>query len=75
MGKAKKIQILKYKCCGNTFAACTVPECYTDEDWTSELAKYVTAGNTDVEIVDNNTGLRFTKCECIEVGDQLTLEF
>ena len=29
----KKVQIVKYKCCGKVFAACCEPECYIERDW------------------------------------------
>lgn len=57
-----KIQIIKYKCCGKAFAACCEPDCYTDEDWTKELKKYVLRGD-NVEMVEPGDW-KFEKCEC-----------
>lgn len=42
------IQVIKYKCCGNIFAAYCEPDCYTDKEWLKDLEsdeKYV--GITD----------------------------
>ncbi|OBW43523.1 hypothetical protein AB670_00053 [Chryseobacterium sp. MOF25P] len=57
------IQVIKYKCCGNIFAACCEPECYTDMDWLKELKKYVERGNK-VEMIPNGGVLQFKRCEC-----------
>lgn len=56
----KKIQVIKYGCCGKVFAAAREPHCYTDKDWQKDLRKYVADG-CKVEIVDN---FEFGKCEC-----------
>ncbi|WP_294288523.1 hypothetical protein [uncultured Chryseobacterium sp.] len=56
------IQIIKYKCCGNAFAACHEPDCYTDKDWLKSLRKYVSQGAT-VEMIQPGQ-LQFKKCEC-----------
>lgn len=58
----KKIQIIKYKCCGKVFAACCEPECYTDSEWLKNLKKYVLKGHT-VEMAESTT---FGKCECVK---------
>lgn len=57
------IQVIKYKCCGNIFAACCEPDCYTDTDWLKDLRKYVKRGDK-VEMIPRGNGLQFKKCEC-----------
>lgn len=57
------IQVIKYKCCGNIFAACCEPDCYTDKDWLKDLKKYVEKGHK-VEMIPSGQGLQFKKCEC-----------
>jgi len=59
------IQVIKYKCCGKIFAACTEPECYTEKDWLRDLRKYVLRGDT-VEMIEAGT-LKFEKCTCKEI--------
>lgn len=60
-----KVQIIKYGCCGEIFAACTEPECYQDADWQKEMRKYIKQGHT-VETIDRND-FRFGNCKCNEV--------
>lgn len=55
------IQVIKKPCCGVVFAACVDPECYTDKDWTTELSKYVKAGNVVEMVESSNIG---GKCKC-----------
>lgn len=38
-----KSQVIKCFC-GKVFAACVVPECYTDKDWLKNLKQYVKQG-------------------------------
>lgn len=66
------IQVIKYKCCGKVFAACVEPDCYTDQDWTSSLRKYVLRGDK-VEMVKRGN-LKFEKCEC-DNNKQLGFKF
>jgi hypothetical protein len=73
------IQIVKYKCCQRTFAACAEPECYTDKDWLKNLKEYVNRGDT-VEMVESGLGLRLEKCQCqepvsIQTSSQLEINF
>jgi hypothetical protein len=53
--------------CGNTFAACNVPSCYTDKQWLKDLSIHVKNGCT-VSLVDDNK-VKFSKCVCDEVKD------
>ena len=58
------IQVIKYPCCGKIFAACTEPECYTDNDWLKSLKKYVKQGY-QVGMIEGGKGkLRFEICDC-----------
>jgi len=57
------IQVIKYKCCGNIFAACCEPDCYTDKDWLKDLKKHVQRG-CKVEMIQSGEGLKFKKCDC-----------
>ncbi len=59
--KSRKIQIIICKC-GSVFSGCTVPECYTDEDYTKELKGYVEAGCT-VDLVPAGN-FKFEECRC-----------
>lgn len=54
------IQVIKYKCCGQVFAACHEPHCYTDKDWQRDLRKYVKEGHT-VAMQDK---CNFGECTC-----------
>lgn len=58
-----KVQVIKYKCCGKTFAACCEPDCYTDKDWLTELKKYISRGDI-VEMIDDSSEVQFGRCEC-----------
>jgi hypothetical protein len=64
------IQAIKYKCCDKHFAACIVPECYTDKDWLKDLRKYVLAGH-EVEMVENGN-LKFGDCKCKDKDNLFT---
>lgn len=68
-----KAQIIKYKCCGKVFAACTEPHCYEDSDWQKDLRKYIKQGHT-VETVQR-AGFEFGECKCPkdEVKNQLKM--
>lgn len=57
------IQVIKYKCCGNIFAACREPDCYTDKEWLKDLKKYVERG-CKVEMIQSGEGLKFKRCNC-----------
>lgn len=57
----EKTQVIKCKC-GNIFAACRVPECYTDQEWTRDLRDYVLDGCT-VDVVDASS-FNFDRCMC-----------
>lgn len=57
------IQVIKYKCCGNIFAACCEPDCYTDTNWLKDLKNYVESGDK-VEMIPSGEGLQFKRCEC-----------
>ena len=63
------IQTIECKC-GNTFAACAVPDCYTDTKWQKELRKYVNEGCT--VSLKEDTSLNFKKCTCNDELDNLT---
>ena len=65
----KKVQIVKYKCCGKVFAACCEPECYIDRDWLKELKKYINRGDI-VEIVDRGS-FQFGRCECAKLKQSI----
>lgn len=58
------VQVIKYKCCGNVFAACCEPECYTDKDWLKDLKKYVKRGDK-IEMAESGT-FKFKSCECLK---------
>jgi|LakMenEpi03Aug12_release.lakeMendotaPanAssembly.Ray.scaffolds.fasta_scaffold4210877_2 hypothetical protein len=60
------IQVIKYKCCGQIFAACQEPECYTDKDWLKELRKYALRGDK-VEMMES-ANMKFGRCECSKVA-------
>lgn len=49
--------------CGNVFAACSEPSCYTDRVWLRELKKYVEEGCT-VKMVEKQD-FKFEGCKCI----------
>ena len=68
------IQCIKCKC-GKIFAACLEPHCYTDSDWTKELAKYVKKGCT-VEMKERgNWTMESCDCDKKEVNNnQLSLQ-
>lgn len=69
-----KIQIIKYKCCGKVFAACCEPDCYTDEEWLTNLKNYINRGDI-VEMVESETSLKLDKCECKNTPKQLLIPF
>lgn len=57
----KTIQVIVCKC-GSEFAACIVPECYTDKDWQKDLRECVKNGCT-VKMVESGT-FSFERCKC-----------
>lgn len=63
---SRKAQVIKCKC-GNVFAACVEPHCYTDSDWQRDLRKYVKQGNL-VELVDCSS-FNFEECKCKEIEE------
>lgn len=65
------IQTIRYKCCNVIFAACTEPECYTDDDWVKELKKYVERG--DIVEMKESANVKFGKCDCKKELEQLKL--
>lgn len=48
---------------GKVFAACRVPECYTDAEWMKELRNYVSKKGCTVSVVDTGS-FSFDSCEC-----------
>lgn len=67
------IQVIKYKCCGQVFAACCEPECYTEKDWLKDIRKYTLRGDK-VEMRESGN-VKFGKCECskIKIPERLDL--
>ena len=59
------IQVIKYKCCGQIFAACWEPDCYTEKDWLKNMRKYVLRGDK-VEMMESGN-VKFSKCVCAKV--------
>jgi len=57
-------QVIKYKCCGETFAACIEPDCYTDAEWQKNLRRYALRGDT-IEMIDSNS-VTISKCKCVK---------
>jgi len=66
------VQVIKYSCCNNIFAACMEPHCYTDKEWLRDLRKYVLKGSK-VEMISSHD-LQFKSCTCKEDSKQLSLE-
>lgn len=62
------IQVIKYKCCGNIFAACVEPQCYIDKVWLRDLRRYVQKGHK-VEMRESGDVL-FNKCECNNITQE-----
>jgi len=62
-----KSQSIKYKCCGQIFAACCEPECYTDKEWLKDLRKHALKGNK-VEVIENDD-IQFGRCKCEKKED------
>ncbi len=67
----RKIQVIKYKCCGIAFAACCEPECYTDRDWHKSLREYANKGHT-IEMQESGE-LKLGRCQCNELKIEPTL--
>lgn len=55
------IQVVKCKCCGIVFAACSEPYCYTDNDWLKRIKTYQKEG-CEVELI-KDTPIKFQKCK------------
>lgn len=60
--RTRGVQVVRYKCCGEIFAACTEPECYTESDWQKNLREYAKRGEI-IEIVESGS-VRMSKCKC-----------
>lgn len=58
------IQVIKYGCCGQIFAACVEPYCYTDKEWLKDTRRYTLRGDK-VEMMEQGTW-EFGKCECVK---------
>lgn len=56
-----KVRVIRCKC-GNPFAFCCEPECYTDKDWQKDVRHYVRAGCT-VDTVEAGE-VKVSKCPC-----------
>ena len=68
-----QVQAIRCKC-GNIFAGCRLPECYTEVDWMKEVRVEVKRGCT-IEIVDAQS-FSFEHCTCkkeVENKNQTTL--
>ena len=59
------IQTIKYKCCGQIFAACMEPECYIDKDWIKNMRDYAIIGHK-IEMMESGT-VKFGTCKCSAV--------
>ena len=60
----KLIQVVRYKCCNEIFAACIEPYCYSESDWQKDLRKYIKQGHK-VEMIKG--GVEFGECKCIKI--------
>jgi len=58
------IQVIKYQCCDQAFAACCEPECYTEKDWLKDLRKYALRGDK-IELIEHGD-LKLGRCKCKE---------
>jgi hypothetical protein len=58
-----KVQVIVCNC-GKVFAGCVEPWCYTEKNWTKELAKYVKEGKT-VEMRDAGS-FKMESCTCFK---------
>jgi hypothetical protein len=58
-----KCQIIKCHC-GNVFAACTEPECFTDKDWQKDVRSYVKGGCTVETVSTAELKEMFGVCNC-----------
>ena len=65
------IQVLKCKC-GEVFAACQEPMCYTEKDWLKDLTKTLKEGGTIAMVEQGNWN--FGKCKCDEIKKAKDLE-
>lgn len=73
--KRENAQVIKRKCCGTVFAACTEPECYQDKDWLKSIRKASVEGHT-IEIVKlSEVKSVFEECVCEvkKIENQLNL--
>ena len=66
------IQVIKYKCCGQIFAACCEPECYTEKDWLKDMRKYALRGDK-VEMMESGN-VKFGKCACANAETSKNLD-
>jgi hypothetical protein len=64
-----KAQIVRCHC-GNVFAACTEPECYTDIDWQRDVRKYIKGGCTVETVTSEEVKEAFASgsCKCDKTG-------
>ena len=51
------VQVIKYNCCNNIFAACHEPRCYTSLQWQKATKGY------QVEMLEIKD-VKFNKCKC-----------
>lgn len=59
----RQLQVITCRC-GAAFAACAVPDCYTEKDWLKQIRYYSLKGCT-VDIKEA-TSFSFEKCTCVK---------
>lgn len=59
------VQVIKYNCCNNIFAACHDPECHINTKWLKDVKNYVSK-NYQVEMLKIED-VKFNKCRCKEI--------
>jgi hypothetical protein len=57
-----KAQVLKWKCCGEVYAVCIEPHCYTSRDWLKDVRQAVKDGD-GIEMVDI-ADAKLSSCKC-----------
>lgn len=57
-----KAQVIRHKCCGKIYAACRVPECYSEASWHKDMRTAIKKG----DIVDTLDSFEFGRCTCKE---------
>jgi hypothetical protein len=60
------IQTVKYKCCGETFAACNEPNCHLNEDWLTAIELYKFNGH--IVEMSEASNVKFGECKCKKIG-------